>query len=132
MARPVPLGWKRWRWLDSHTLRIVAGLLLVSIPSSLILSFVMSNWSAQTSIDQAKTRSEVAAENAAGRIESWVSERQAELREVAFAEVGHVGSPSTALEELGPLQLIPPSQLWKSPILPGWSSRPLGQVRASS
>ena len=99
--RRAPQGWKRWRSFDSNSNRIVAVALLVYILTSILLGVLMSNWSAQTSIDQAKTRSEVAAENAAGRIERWVSERQAELRELALGEVGNVGSASMALDELG-------------------------------
>jgi methyl-accepting chemotaxis protein len=75
--------------------------LLVSIPTSVALGVVM-NWSAQISVDQAKARSEVAAENAAARITDWVSERKAELRDLALSEVGNVGSTSTAADLLGP------------------------------
>jgi methyl-accepting chemotaxis protein len=96
-----PRGWRRLRSSDSFTLRIVAGLLLVSIPTSVILNFVISSWSLQSNIKQAQNRSEVAAENAALRIEDWVSERKSELRALALQEVGHVGSPGTALSLLG-------------------------------
>jgi methyl-accepting chemotaxis protein len=77
-------------------------MLLVSIPTSVALGVVMSNWSSQISLDQANARSEVAAENAAARITDWVSERKAELRDLALSEVGNVGSPSTARDLLGP------------------------------
>ena len=79
----------------------MAGLLLVSIPISILLGFVISRWSSETSLAQAKVRSEVAAENAADGIKIWVTERQVELQSLASQEVGHVGTPSLAREELG-------------------------------
>jgi methyl-accepting chemotaxis protein len=71
----------------------VAGLLLVSIPISIVLGFMMANWSAQTAIDQAKARVEASAESSAVRINDWVAERQAELRQAAADQVGEVASP---------------------------------------
>jgi methyl-accepting chemotaxis protein len=87
--------------MGSYFLRVLAGALLVSIPVSVFLGFLVSNWSAQTSIDQAKARSEVAAENAAVRITDWLSERKAGLRSLALGEVGHLGSQSEATDLLG-------------------------------
>src|SRR6202165_3720605 len=98
-ATRVRRGWRQS--FDSSSVRIVAGLLLVSIPTSILLGFVMSRWSAQTSIDQALIRSEVAAENAADRVTLYVSERRSELRRVAMIEVGHLGSPGAADQVLG-------------------------------
>jgi len=72
----------------------VAGILLVSIPLAVVLGFVMASWSAQTSIGQTKARAEATAESAAVRITDWVGERQAELRILAFAQVGTVDTPS--------------------------------------
>src|SRR6266849_4199692 len=83
----------RWRWVDSYSLRVVAGVLIVSIPISVVLGFVMSNWSAQTAMDQAKARVEATAESSAVRINDWVAERQAELRQVAGAQVGELSKP---------------------------------------
>ncbi len=97
----MPQGWKRGGWLDSYFFRAVAGLLVVSIPISVVLGVVMTNLSTQTGLEQAKNRSEVAADNAAFRITDWVSERKAELRRVALGEVGHVGSASAARDMLG-------------------------------
>jgi methyl-accepting chemotaxis protein len=76
----------------------VAGLLLVSIPISIVLGFMMSNWSAQTAIDQAKARVEASAESSAVRINDWLGERHAELRQVATDQVGHISSPSLNAE----------------------------------
>src|ERR1700681_956600 len=94
-----PRSWRRS--FDSSSVRIVAGLLLVSLPTSILLGYVMSKWSAQTNIDQALIRSEVAAENAADRVTLYVSERRSELRRVAMSEVGRVGSPGAADQVLG-------------------------------
>ncbi|HEV2036396.1 MAG TPA: HAMP domain-containing methyl-accepting chemotaxis protein [Candidatus Dormibacteraeota bacterium] len=96
-----PRGSRQPAWMGSYFLRVLAGALIVTIPISVILAFLVSNWSAQTSTDQAKARSEVAAENAAVRITDWVSERKAELRGLALGEAGHVGSPSEAAAMLG-------------------------------
>src|SRR3981081_2456708 len=86
---------RRWtvrRLFDSYTVRIVAGMLLVSIPLSIVLGFVMANWSSQTSIDMTKLRAEASAEAAAVRISDWVAERKAELRTVAQDNVGALTS----------------------------------------
>jgi methyl-accepting chemotaxis protein len=88
-----PRGWRAWKPLQSYSLRVVAGILLVSIPLSIVLGFVMSNWSAQTSIEQTKARAEATAEGATVRITDWVSERQAELRSLAQNEAGALASP---------------------------------------
>src|SRR5258708_2916780 len=87
-----PGGPRGWKPLESYYLRVVAGILLVSIPISILLGFVVSNWSAQTSIDQTKARAEATAESAAVRITDWVAERQAELRTLASARAGIVGT----------------------------------------
>jgi methyl-accepting chemotaxis protein len=71
----------------------VSGLLLVSIPLSIVLGFLMSNWSAQTSISQSKARAEATAESASVRIIDWVAERHAELRHAANESVGELASP---------------------------------------
>src|ERR1700676_1231420 len=85
-----PAGWKASALFRSYTLRVVAAIMLVSIPLSIVLGLVMSNWSAQTSIDQTKARAEATAESAAVRIQDWVSERQGELRALAQDEAGKI------------------------------------------
>lgn len=55
-ATPTYRGWRGFGLFDSYSIRIVVGLLLVSVPLSILLGFVISNWSAQTSIDQSKAR----------------------------------------------------------------------------
>jgi methyl-accepting chemotaxis protein len=96
-APAVPLrarrGRRSWKPLESYTLRVVAGMLLASIPLSIVLGFVMANWSAQTSIDQTKARAEATAVSASVRIFDWVGERQAELRTLAHDQVGITTSP---------------------------------------
>src|SRR5712691_4178193 len=88
-----PRSGARWGWFDSYSVRVVAGLLLVSIPISIVLGIVMANWSAQTAIDQTKARVETSAESSAVRINDWVTERQAELRHVAAEQVGQISTP---------------------------------------
>jgi methyl-accepting chemotaxis protein len=86
-GRP-PSARRWWRPLKSYSIRVVAGMLLVSIPLSVVLGLVISSWSTQTSIDQTKARAEATAESAAVRISDWVEERQAELRTLAHDQVG--------------------------------------------
>src|SRR5579864_8461535 len=86
-------GRRSWRPLESYTLRVVAGVMLASIPLSIVLGFVMATWSAQTSIDQAKARAEATAASASVRIFDWVGERQAELGTLAHDQVGDLSSP---------------------------------------
>ncbi|GAC1484595.1 MAG: hypothetical protein PVSMB9_10470 [Candidatus Dormibacteria bacterium] len=101
MAGPAPQGWKRWGSFDSASVRIVAGVLLVSIPTSILLGYLISSWSTQTLIDQIQIRSEVAAESASDRTQRWVEERKADMRQLASTEAGHVDSPSAAKAALG-------------------------------
>src|SRR6202158_3666271 len=84
MAPPKPGDWKRFGLFDSASVRMVAGLLLVSIPTSILLGYLMSRWNTQTLIDQVQIRSEVAAESASNRTSMWVAERRAELRQLAL------------------------------------------------
>jgi methyl-accepting chemotaxis protein len=79
--------------LNSYSFRMVAGLLLVSVPVSIVLGLVMANWSAQTSIDSAKARAEATAESAAVRINDFVAERRAQLRSVAQNNVDELTRP---------------------------------------
>jgi methyl-accepting chemotaxis protein len=90
---PLPGRWRRWKALDSYLARVVAAMLLVSIPVSIALGFMVANWSAQTSIDQAQARTEATAESTTVRITDWVAERQAELRIMASSEIGQVSTP---------------------------------------
>jgi methyl-accepting chemotaxis protein len=80
--------------VDGYFFRVVAGVLLVYVPVAIVLGFVMANWSAQTSIDNAKARAEATAESAAVRINDFVAERRAQLRAVAQANVDGLKSPA--------------------------------------
>src|SRR5882762_180834 len=90
---PAPFDGGRFKPFNRYSVRIVAGLLLVSIPLSIVLGFLISTWGAQTSINQSKARAEATAESAAVRINDWVGERQAELRHAAGDQAGHLSSP---------------------------------------
>jgi len=94
-------GWARLKPFNRYSIRIVAGLLLVSIPLSIALGFLMSTWSSQTSINQSKARAEATAEGAAVRILDWVEERKAEARHIARDYTGEVSKPdlSASLRE---------------------------------
>jgi methyl-accepting chemotaxis protein len=94
---PTPRG-RRWEWIDSYSIRVMAGILLVSIPITVVLGIGVSNWSTQTVIDLAKTRVEATAQSSAVRIEDWVAERQAELRHVASEQVGQLSTPGLSAE----------------------------------
>ena len=76
-----------WKSFDGYSLRTVAGLLLVSVPVSIVLGFVMSNSSSQLSIIGAEARAEATAESAAIRISDFVAERRAQLRSIAHDNV---------------------------------------------
>ncbi|HEX3507500.1 MAG TPA: methyl-accepting chemotaxis protein [Candidatus Dormibacteraeota bacterium] len=88
-----PRRGKGWRAVDGYSFRAVAGLLLVSVPVSILLGFVMANWSAQTSIDGAKSSAEATAESAAVRINDFVAERRAQIRLVATNSVDELSAP---------------------------------------
>src|SRR5713226_9406201 len=45
---------RRWTWVDSYSIRVVAGILLVSIPISVVIGLGVDNWNTQTAIDQGK------------------------------------------------------------------------------
>src|SRR5258708_36030759 len=79
-APPGPIdtrrGGRTWKPLESYTLRVVAGILLVSIPLSVTLGFVIATWSPQTSIEQTNARAGAPPEGGAVRITDSVGERQ--------------------------------------------------------
>src|SRR6476646_8842103 len=85
-----------WRSVNGYSFRMVAGLLLVSVPVSSVLGFVMANWSAQTSIDGDKASAESTAEGAAIRINDFVAERRAQLRSVAQNSVDELTNKDLA------------------------------------
>src|ERR1700681_372675 len=97
----VPRGWRAWEPLDSYSLRIVAGILLVSIPLSIILGFVVSNWSAQNSISQTQQRAQEDAQSTGVRITDWISERKSELRTLAENNTDQLSTPGAADRLLG-------------------------------
>ena len=82
-----------WRSFDGYTVRAVAGLLLVSVPVSILLGLVMSNFGTQNSIEQAKARAESTAQTTAVRVLDWVTERKAQLRAIAQSNVGELSKP---------------------------------------
>jgi methyl-accepting chemotaxis protein len=101
------VGWRAWKPLDSYSLRVVAGILLVSVPLSVILGLVMATWSAQTSIAQTSARASADAQSASARITTWVEERKAELRTLAATNVDAVSTPGASARLLGPGGLHP-------------------------
>lgn len=100
-------GWKQWKAFDSYLVRVVAAMLLVSIPVSIALGFMVATWSAQTITDQAQARTEATAESTTVRITAWVAERHAELRIMAAGAVGQVASPDLNANLLAAIPLHP-------------------------
>jgi methyl-accepting chemotaxis protein len=98
VAARAPRTERLWKPLKSYSIRVVAGMLLISIPLSVVLGLVISNSSSQTSIDQTKARAEATAQSAAVRIEDWVSERQAELRILAQDQAGMLAASALQTE----------------------------------
>ena len=90
---PPPGTWKDWKPFESYFVRLVAAMLLVSIPVSIALGFMVANWSAETSMAQAQARAQATAESTSVRITDWVAERQSELRTMARSELGQVSAP---------------------------------------
>jgi methyl-accepting chemotaxis protein len=102
-----PGAWSLSKALKSYSIRVVAAVLVILVPLSVVLGLVISNWSSQTSIDLTKARAEVAAEDAAVRISDWVGERQAELRILAQDQAGILLSPGVQAHLLAALQSHP-------------------------
>src|ERR1700694_6204213 len=75
-----PPSWNPLRSFNSYSVRAVAGVLLVSIPISLVLGFVMSNWIGETAIGQAKAQSMATAQASSARINAWGGEGEGGLR----------------------------------------------------
>src|SRR5258708_1298648 len=88
VAARAPRAGGLWKPLKSYSIRVVAAMLLVTIPLFVTLGVVIQSWSTQTSIAQAKTLAEATAQSAAVRITDWVEERQAELQILAQNQVG--------------------------------------------
>jgi methyl-accepting chemotaxis protein len=98
VAARAPRGGRFSKPLKRYSIRVVAGMLLISIPLMVALGLVISTWSTQTSVDQAKARAGATAESATVRISDWVLERQAELRILAQDEVGALASSTVQTE----------------------------------
>ena len=88
VAARTPRRGRLWKPLKGYSIRVVAGMLLISIPLMVALGLVISTWSTQTSVDQAKARAEATAEGSVVRIGDWMLERQAEMRILAQNQVG--------------------------------------------
>ncbi|HEY2597477.1 MAG TPA: methyl-accepting chemotaxis protein [Candidatus Dormibacteraeota bacterium] len=83
---------RSWRAIDGYSFRAVAGLVLVSVPVSIVLGLVMASWSSQTSRDSAEARAEATAESAAIRINDFVAERRAQIRSIAQDSVDELAT----------------------------------------
>src|SRR5258708_21579154 len=92
-APKAPGSWTVLRSFDGYSVRAVAGVLLVSIPISIFLGFVMSNWIADSTIGQAKASAVATAQAVDTRVSDWVGERKAELRAIADDSVGSLDKP---------------------------------------
>ena len=115
----------------------------MSVPTAVLLGFVMANWSTQTSLDQAKARSEATAGSAAVRISDWVAERKAQLRAMAQGNVGNLRKPGlnarlhdslTSQTSFDDLQIFDLSATTIASTAPGHelSARPSGSTFANS
>src|SRR5260370_7468361 len=91
--RATPRG-RRWAWIDSYSIRVMAGILLVSIPISVVLGLGVDNWNTRTLVEQGEGLAGGSAESSVVRINDWVAERQAELRHVAADQVGQLSNPN--------------------------------------
>jgi methyl-accepting chemotaxis protein len=97
-------GWRALRSFDGYSLRAVAGLLLVSVPVSVVLGLVMSNSSSQLSIVGAEARAEATAQSAAVRVGDFVAERRAQLRSIAQNNAGELAKPGLDKRLIGGFQ----------------------------
>src|SRR5260370_42143379 len=68
-----PRRGRRWAWIDSYSIRVMAGILLVSIPISVVLGLGVDNWNTQTVIDHAKALAEANAVCSAVLVNEWSS-----------------------------------------------------------
>jgi methyl-accepting chemotaxis protein len=86
---------------DTFFMRVLAGSLLVSLPVIAVLGFLMFSQGVQITTDAATARTQAAAAAAVVRVNSWVGERSAELRQVAQNSIdkyGHPGSTPARLQ----------------------------------
>jgi methyl-accepting chemotaxis protein len=96
-----PSRWQRIRSVDSYFIRVLAAALVLVIPFGVALGFIISNFAAQLSTQQAETRTQETAASSAIRITDWVAERHAEMRTLADRQVGEVNSPSLGADLIG-------------------------------
>src|SRR5260370_16590152 len=101
---------RRWAWVDSYSIRVMAGILLVSIPISVVLGLGVDSWNTQTVIDHAKALAEATAESTAVRINDWVAERKAELRHVAADQAPQLSNPNINANLFAPTAPPPTSK----------------------
>src|SRR5260370_28527511 len=102
-----PRRGRRWAWVDSYSIRVMAGILLVSIPISVVLGLGVDSWNTQTVIDHAKALAEATAESTAVRINDWVAERQAEVRHLAADQDGQRSKPNIKAHRLAAIAATP-------------------------
>src|SRR5260370_16653299 len=107
-AARAPRAGGLWKPLKSYSIRVVAAMLLVTIPLFVTLGVVIQSWSTQTSIAQAKTLAEATAQSAAVRITDWVEERQAELQILTKNHPGALPAPYIKTQLKPPAHPHPP------------------------
>ncbi len=109
--------WRRIRSVDSYFIRVLVAALALTVPVSVLLGLLVSNFGVQLSTQQAEARTQATAAGSAIRITDWLAERKSELRILAAHEVGEIeqGALVADLEAAGPsytaydaLQIISP------------------------
>lgn len=81
----VRAGWRTW---DRFFVRVLGGLLLISLPMVIVMGALVFTLGTQSVSDAGKASTQVVAKSASTRISDWVAERAAELRQLARESVG--------------------------------------------
>jgi methyl-accepting chemotaxis protein len=87
-----------WRSLHRRfAIRLVAAMLLVSLPLMIVLAVLLTTESSSSLTDSAERQGESLARAVTLRLEDWLSDRRADMKVVAGTVSGQLDRPATAL-----------------------------------
>jgi methyl-accepting chemotaxis protein len=83
-----------WSMRKRFAVRLVAAMLLVSLPLMVVLATLLTRASSADLTTAAESKGEATARSVVLHLENWLEERQQQLKLISLQASGHVGSPS--------------------------------------
>jgi methyl-accepting chemotaxis protein len=79
---------------NRFAVRLLAGMLVVSVPIAAVLAFVLTQQSSDTIVELAETDAQTVAAAEASKLDFWLAERRGDLSVLASLARGRVGDPA--------------------------------------